>query len=147
MHLPVVRELPDGSWLAHINDPRAVTARVHKNGKRRRRGSALPPDTAPLPGITVRVIEFILTVTTDNGGIRTERYRLITTLTDWRACPAGDLAAGYAWRWAIEAGHHWHQSRRVGFSWLSLLLRAVTLRFGCPAGAGVVAGRALPALA
>ena len=98
-------ELPDGSYLAHINDPRAVTARVHKNGTRRRRGSTLPPDTAPLPGITVRVIEFILTVTTDDGGTRTERYRLITTLTDWRACPAADLAAGYAWRWAIETGY------------------------------------------
>lgn len=103
--LPVAAELPDGSYLAHINDPRAVTARVHKNGTRRRRGSALPPDTTPLPGITVRVIEFILTVTTDDGGIRTERYRLLTTLTDWRACPAADLAAGYAWRWAIETGY------------------------------------------
>ncbi|HEV3294945.1 MAG TPA: hypothetical protein VG123_38695 [Streptosporangiaceae bacterium] len=53
----------------------------------------------------MRVIEFILTVTTDDGGTRTERYRLITTLTDWRACPAADLAAGYAWRWAIETGY------------------------------------------
>jgi Insertion element 4 transposase N-terminal/Transposase DDE domain len=105
IHLPVAAELPDGSYLAHINDPRAVQARVHKNGKRRRRGSALPPDTTPLPGITVRVIEFILTVTTDDGGIRTERYRLITTLTGWQACPAADLAAGYAWRWAIETGY------------------------------------------
>jgi len=103
--LPVMAELPDGSYLAHINDPRAVTARVHKNGTRRRRGSTLPPDTTPLPGITVRVIEFILTVTTDDGGTRTERYRLITTLTDWRACPAAGLAAGYAWRWAIETGY------------------------------------------
>jgi hypothetical protein len=103
--LPVVRELPDGSWLAHINDPRAVQARVHKNGKRRRRGSARPADTTPLPGITVRVIEFILTVTTDDGGSRTERYRLITTLTSWQACPAADLAAGYARRWAIETGY------------------------------------------
>ena len=29
---------------------------------------------------------------------------MITTLTDWRAYPAADLAAGYAWRWAIETG-------------------------------------------
>jgi len=105
IHLPVAADLPDGSYLAHINDPRAVQARLHKNGTRRRRGSALPPDTTPLPGITVRVIEFILTVTTDDGGIRTERYRLITTLTGWQACPAADLAAGYAWRWAIETGY------------------------------------------
>jgi hypothetical protein len=105
MHLPVIRELPDGSWLAHVSDPRAVSARAHKNAKRRRRGSTLPPDTSPLPGITVRVIEFALTVTADDGTARTERYRLITTLRDWRACPAAGLAAGYAWRWAIETGY------------------------------------------
>ena len=105
VHLPVLAELPDGSWLAHINDPRAVQARLQKNGKRRRRGSARGPDTTPLRGITVRVIEFTLTVTTEDGSIRTERYRLITTLTGWRACPAADLAAGYASRWAIETGY------------------------------------------
>jgi hypothetical protein len=104
-HLPVIRELPDGSWLAHVNDPAAVQARHGKNGQRRRRGSRLPPDTSPLPGITVRVIEFTLTVTTGDGGKRTERYRLITTLADWRACPAAELAAGYSRRWAIETGY------------------------------------------
>jgi hypothetical protein len=26
-------------------------------------------------------------------------------LLDWRAYPAADLAAGYAWRWAIETGY------------------------------------------
>src|SRR5690348_828183 len=50
----------------------------------------------------------------------------------------------YKLRHAVEVGHHWHRSRRVGLSWLSFLLRPVTLRLGwCPAGAGVVAGRAL----
>ena len=104
LHLPVVRALPDGSWLAHINDPAAVTRRARRNGARRRRGSTLPPDTGPLPGITVRVIEFWLAVATADGGTRTERYRLITTLLDHRAYPAAELAAGYAWRWAIETG-------------------------------------------
>jgi Insertion element 4 transposase N-terminal/Transposase DDE domain len=102
LHLPVLRELPDGSYLTRINDPRAARARRHKNGKRRRRGSPLPPETGPLPGITVRVIAFTLTVTADDGSTRTERYRLLTTLADHRACPAAELAAGYAWRWAIE---------------------------------------------
>jgi hypothetical protein len=105
MHLPVLRELPDGSFLARVSDPRAVQNRLHKNGKRRRRGSALPPETGPLPGITVRVIEYILTVTTADGATRTGRYRLITTVTDWRACPAAALAACYARRWAIETGY------------------------------------------
>lgn len=105
MHLPVLAELPDGSWLTRINNPAAARARRHKNGKRRRRGSSLPPDTGPLPGITVRVIAFTLTVTADDGSTRAEPYRLLTTLTDYRACPAADLAAGYAWRWAIETGY------------------------------------------
>jgi Insertion element 4 transposase N-terminal/Transposase DDE domain len=105
MHLPVVRELPDGSWLTRVSDPRAARARVHKNGQRRRRGSQLPPEDGPLPAITVRVIEYVLTVTTSDGATRAERYRHITTLTDWRAYPAAELAAAYAWRWAIETGY------------------------------------------
>jgi Insertion element 4 transposase N-terminal/Transposase DDE domain len=105
LHLPVVRDLPDGSWLTHVNDPRAARARLEKNGTRRRRGSPLPPETGPLPGITIRVISFTLTVTTDDGAARTEPYRLLTTLTDWQAHPAAGLAACYAWRWAIETGY------------------------------------------
>ena len=104
MHLPAVRALPDGSALSVIADPAAVRRRTVRNGSRRRRGSALPPDTAPVPGITVRVIEFLLTVATEDGTTRTEPYRLITTLLDWRAYPAADLAAGYARRWAAETG-------------------------------------------
>jgi hypothetical protein len=98
----VIEVLPDGSWLAHVSDPRAVAARNARNGRRRRRGSKLGPDAGPLPGITVRVIEFWLTVTADGGTDRTEPYRLITTLTDWREHPAPGLAAAYARRWAIE---------------------------------------------
>lgn len=105
LHLPIVADLPDGSWLTRIPDPAAARARLHKNGRRRRRGSTLPPDTGPLPAITVRVIEFWLTITADDGTIRAERYRLITTLADWRAYPAAQLAAGYAWRWAAETGY------------------------------------------
>jgi hypothetical protein len=104
VHLPVVTALSDGSWLTRIPDPAAVRRRVHRNGQRRRRGSVLPPDDGPLPGTTVRVIEFWLAVATGDGAVRTERYRLLTTLLDHRAYPAADLAAGYAWRWAIETG-------------------------------------------
>lgn len=103
VRLPAVRELPDGSWLARIDDPAAVRRRTRKNGERRRRGSRLPPDTGPLPGaVTVRVIQFTVTVACQDGTARTERYRMITTLLDWKAAPARDLAAGYARRWGIE---------------------------------------------
>jgi hypothetical protein len=104
MDLTVLRELPDGSCLAHVNDPAAVHARNARNGQRRRRGSTLPPQTGPLPGMRVRVIEFRLEVTADDGTVRTGRYRLITTLLDWRAFPAAGLAAAYARRWAVETG-------------------------------------------
>ena len=103
-HLPVVRALPDGSWITTIPDPAEVSRRLHRNGKRRRTGSKLGPQTGPDPGITARVIEFTVTVTTDDGGTRTEPYRLITTLLDHRAAPAPALAAAYAWRWAAETG-------------------------------------------
>src|SRR5579859_4064534 len=104
MDLAVIRELPDGSFLARVSDPAAVHARNARNGQRRRRGSTLGPKTGPLPGMTVRVIGFRLEVTADDGSTRTERYRLITTLLDWRAFPAADLAACYARRWAVETG-------------------------------------------
>ena len=104
LHLPVVRELPDGSFLAHVNDPAAVHARNARNGQRRRRGSTLPPGTGPLPGMTVRVVEFAVTVTAGDGTARTTRYRLITTLDDWRRYPAAVLAAAYARRWSAETG-------------------------------------------
>jgi hypothetical protein len=41
-------------------------------------------------------------VAADDGAVRTERYRLVTTLLDHRRYPAAGLAAGYARRWAIE---------------------------------------------
>ena len=97
-----LRDLPDGSWLAHVNDPAEVTCRARRNGARRRRGSKLGPGTGPLPGITVRVIQFDLTVTADDGTVRTVPCRLVTTLLDHRRHPARTLAGAYAWRWAAE---------------------------------------------
>ena len=105
MHLPVLAELPDGSWLTAIADPAAAAARARNNARRKRRGTKNPRPDRPLPASTARVIEFTLTVTADAGRTRTERYRLLTTLADWRAYPAADLAAGYARRWAIETGY------------------------------------------
>jgi hypothetical protein len=106
LRLQVTQVLPDGSYLARVNDPRAVARRLAKNGTRRRRGSRLPPDTTPLPGgITVRVIQFTLTITTTAGTTRTQPVRLITTLTDCQAYPAARLAAAYARRWAIETSY------------------------------------------
>jgi SRSO17 transposase len=52
-------------------------------------------------------------------------------------------------RWPVEVGHRWHRSSCAAFSWLCslFLVGFVFLLWRCPAGAGVVAGRACPALA
>jgi DDE family transposase/transposase IS4-like protein len=102
-HLPVTRVLPDGSWLTRIDDPYQKQLRWHRATKNRMRRAGRPPESGPLPGaLTVRVIEFTVTVTGDDGTARTERYRMITTLLDCRAAPAAELATAYARRWAIE---------------------------------------------
>jgi hypothetical protein len=45
-----------------------------RNASRRSRGSRLPREEGPLPGdITVRVIEFLITVASEDGTTRTER--------------------------------------------------------------------------
>src|ERR1017187_4528400 len=52
-------------------------------------------------------------------------------------------------RWPVEVGHRWHRSSCAAFSWLCslFLVGFVFLLWRCPAGAGVEAGRACPALA
>jgi hypothetical protein len=100
-HLPACQVLPDGSYLSQINDPvdaRRWRRQVAKNKKRGHR----PPAPRPIQGVTVRVIECVITVTTADGVSRTEPYRLITSLLDWRMASAGDLAALYGRRWACE---------------------------------------------
>lgn len=108
MHLPVVRELPDGSWLSRIDDPYQKQLRRNREWKRKKRPTRgeRRPEAGPLPGgATVRVVEFTVTAAGDDGKARTSRYRLITTLLDHRAAPAAELAAAYARRWAVEIGH------------------------------------------
>jgi Insertion element 4 transposase N-terminal/Transposase DDE domain len=96
--LPVLEVLPDGSARSVLPHPaagrRAAAARYH--------GRALP---GPPAGLAVRLIEAEITITPGGGTPRTERVRLITTITDWRAAPAADLAACYAQRWETETGN------------------------------------------
>jgi hypothetical protein len=93
----------------------------------------------------VRIIEAGLDVHGADGTRLGDSCRLITTLLDWRRYPAGELVRLYHERWAIEVGHRWCRSGCAAFSWVcSLFLVWFALRV-CPAGAGVVAGRACPA--
>ena len=102
--LPVLEALPDGSYRSMLPDPAASMRRHRRNGSRRRRGSALPPDTTPVPGIPIRVIEAEITARPAGGPPRTGRYRLITTIGDPAEAPAAQLAALYAQRWEAETG-------------------------------------------
>ena len=93
--LPVLEVLPDGSARSVLPHPaagrRAAVARYH--------GRALP---GPPAGLAVRLIQAQITITPDGGTPRTERVKLITTIADWQAAPAAQLAACYAQRWEIE---------------------------------------------
>jgi hypothetical protein len=115
IRLPVRQPLPDGSWLSVVNGTREAHLRAMRNANRRGRGSRLPQEEGPLPGdITVRVIEFLITVACEDGTTRTERYRAVTTLLDWRRYPASDLAAAYARRWGIETAYREAKSCLAG---------------------------------
>jgi hypothetical protein len=74
--LPMIEQLPDGSYLTEIFDQRDV----HHTR----------------PGLRVRAVEYTLT---GRDGV----YRLITTILDPAQAPATDLAALYAQRWEFES--------------------------------------------
>ena len=88
LKLPVLQRLPDGSWLSAITGNRTST----------------PTDlgqarwmAATGKAVIVRAVEYQITDRPDS-----EIYRLITTITDWQAVLAPDLAACYHQRWEFE---------------------------------------------
>lgn len=95
--LPVIRKLPDGSYLSRLFDP----ADAQRRRKSAARGQPRPghPD-----GATVRVIPYTITTTRADGQSVTTFYRLVTTLLDHRHAPAQALAACYRQRWQDETG-------------------------------------------
>ena len=93
--LPVLEVLPDGSARSVLPHPAAG----RRAAVARHRGRPLP---GPPAGLPVRLIQAEITITPAGGKPRTERVRLITTILDWRAAPAAELAACYAQRWEIE---------------------------------------------
>jgi len=102
--LPVLRELPDGSYLSvlpHSDQPskaerdRARGRRLARRGLRARQALGMP----------IRVVEYTVTVVPEIGQARTESYRLITTLLDPATAPARQIARIYAERWESETGY------------------------------------------
>jgi hypothetical protein len=124
--LKPVTALPDGTYLAELKPPRASDG----------------------PPVTVRVIEYTVHTTPEGGAEESsEVFCLVTDLLDVVEYPALDLACAYPLRWGCEVGHRWHRSSCAAFSWLCSLFLIELVFFWCPAGSGVVAGRACPALA
>src|ERR1017187_5790285 len=83
IRLPLRQPLPHRAWLSVVNGPREAHLRAMRNANRSSRGSRLPQEEGPLPGdTTLRVIEFLITVASEDGTARTERYRAVTTLLD-----------------------------------------------------------------
>ena len=74
-----LEDLPDGSWLAHLQQTHSAAAR------------AAEP-------MLVRVIDY----TIDDGRDNPTTYRLLTTVTDPEQVSAVELAATYAERWEVE---------------------------------------------
>jgi len=98
--LPVLEPLPDGSWRSVLVNPAlgsggAMRAAVLASAGR---GEDLDAGQARY----VRVIEYQVPDRDGNGN--GERIIVITTITDFRAAPAGELAQAYHQRWEHEAG-------------------------------------------
>jgi hypothetical protein len=102
--LPVLTALPDGSWRSVLVNPR-IDSRGTVRGQRAQllaaasRGEDLPEDQARY----VRAIEYRVPDRDGNG--KGERIILVTTITDFRAAPAPELARAYHQRWEHEGGN------------------------------------------
>jgi hypothetical protein len=93
--LPVLDALPDGSFASVLIDPKINGPRRDQIIEAAQRGQDLDEDQARY----VRVIEYDVP---DRDG---ELVILITTITDFRAAPAGILAETYHQRWEHETGN------------------------------------------
>lgn len=109
VRLHICQVLPDGSALAWWKIPKPV---------RLAHGDRLPPK------VLVRVVSGWVGVVDEHGIHRGEPYRLLTTLTDHRQHPAGEIVRCYGRRWQVE----------LTFKGLKTVQGAGRLRSRTPAG-------------
>jgi hypothetical protein len=105
-HHPVLRRLPDGSYLSVLpaadKPTRSERLRAKAEGRPALRKGLRARQAAGMP---IRVVEAEVTVIPDKGSPRTEAYRLITTILDPAEAPAEQIAHLYAERWESETGY------------------------------------------
>ncbi|WP_170322971.1 IS4 family transposase [Acrocarpospora macrocephala] len=102
--LPVLAELPDGSYLSVL-----PAANLPSKGDRHRAGGGHCPRLGlkkrQARGLRIRVVEAVITVVPEQGEPRVESYLLITTLLDPAVAPAEKIAELYHERWESETGY------------------------------------------
>ena len=99
LKLPVLRFLPDGSYISVVVNSRMCSKTKHAVIEAARVGADVDPDRARL----VRVVEY--TVPDRAGDGNDELICLITTIKDPTVVPAGLLAQTYHQRWEHETGN------------------------------------------
>lgn len=90
----ILETLPDGSQRVRLRESDAMLSR--------RRKTSGDPKAARLTDITARLVEFTVAGTDRAGTTTTSRFRVLTTLLDHDAYPAGQIAVLYAERWQAE---------------------------------------------
>ncbi len=89
--------LSDGSHRVRLHESDAMLTHRRKNTGE--------PNTARLDDMIARLVEFTVTVTDRTATSTTSRFRILTTLLDYEAYPAEQIAALYAQRWQAELAY------------------------------------------
>ena len=102
VHLPVLERFADDSYLSAITPAKTKAPTTMPDAE-----TMTEAGTA----LIVRVVEYAVT---DREGA--PAYRVITSITDWRAMFSGDVAAAYHHRWEIEIAFDEIETHQVGHS-------------------------------
>lgn len=99
LRLPVIRVLPDGTYLSVLVNPKLRGTRRDRVITAAREAAELDPQD----GYLVRVIEYDVPDRDGNGS--GELIVLLSTICDPGAARADELAQAYHWRWEQETAH------------------------------------------
>lgn len=91
VHLPVLAQLADGSYLSEVKNPKTGKARIDADRV---------DDLRLATHVPVRVVDYRVHT---GAGQPSEVVRLVTTITDPDQGDAGELAGAYHQRWELES--------------------------------------------